>query len=64
MDADLDYRLWTGPLYVIPSIIEEEVVPLDEVGIITREDGTKCKIITVTKGGEKVEVCVPLRDDE
>jgi hypothetical protein len=62
MDADVDFRLYAEPERVIVGIVEEEVVPLDEEGIITREDGSRCKIINVMKGGERVQVCVSLGD--
>jgi hypothetical protein len=63
MDADLDYRIYAEPDRVIVGI-EEEVIEPEEYGIITQEDGTRCKVIRIMKAGEKVEVCVPLGADE
>ena len=57
---DMDARIYAEPERVIIGIEEEVLeVPGDE-GIITQEDGTRCKVITVSKAGEKVQVCVPL----
>jgi hypothetical protein len=64
MDADLDFRLYAEPDRAIIFEFEEpEVVPGDPT-IITNEDGSRCRIISVMKDGERQSVCVPLRDDE
>ena len=61
---DADARIYAEPERVIIGIGEDMLdVPGDE-GIITQKDGTKCKIITVSKGGETVQVCVPIGADD
>lgn len=63
MDADLDYRLYAEPERVIIGIEEEVLVMPSDPSIITNEDGTRCKIITVKKAGETTQVCVPLGEE-
>jgi hypothetical protein len=55
---DMDARLWAEPVRVIPGIVEEVGVPEESP---VPDD---CAVITVKKGTETMQFCVPLRDDE
>jgi hypothetical protein len=62
MDEGLDFRLYTEPFWVTGIVEEELELPPEDESIITKEDGTKCKIVTISKGGEKMQLCVPFGD--